>query len=192
MASPFTASSRRGNAWFCVGLVSSLPDIFDSGSASLSEHRSCAEQNSTPGCKVFYVPSDDSSQAHQIEGDSISHPEGGLRDQVLVFRYKGKVHAINNVSLITQILQLPRYASAAWTEDVVTNGVSSDVRILPIPSLKASRSTSRTLVLSWVLESLVRSMAGRLTCSRGEQIGPIINWEYGRFSYVPAPIRKLE
>ncbi|KAI2607622.1 uncharacterized protein GGS25DRAFT_523145 [Hypoxylon fragiforme] len=96
MASPFTASSRRGNAWFCVGLVSSLPDIFDSGSASLSEHRSCAEQNSTPGCKVFYVPSDDSSQAHQIEGDSISHPEGGLRDQVLVFRYKGKVHAINN------------------------------------------------------------------------------------------------
>ncbi|KAI1657152.1 hypothetical protein F4813DRAFT_93492 [Daldinia decipiens] len=96
MASPFSAPSRKGDAWFYVGLTSSFSDITDSGSIVLSEPRSCAEQNSAPGCKVFHVPASDSSQARQIEGDSIFRPEGGLRDQVLVFKYKGKVHAINN------------------------------------------------------------------------------------------------
>ncbi|KAG4218022.1 hypothetical protein PC116_g33498 [Phytophthora cactorum] len=98
MASPFSAPSRKGDAWFFVGLTSSFPDITDSGSAVLSESRPCAGQNSAPGCKVFHVPATDSSQARQIEGDSIFRPEGGLRDQVLVFKFKGKVHAINNVS----------------------------------------------------------------------------------------------
>ncbi|KAF3067087.1 hypothetical protein GL218_08838 [Daldinia childiae] len=96
MASPFSAPSRKGDAWFYVGLTSSFPNITDSGSTILSESSSCAEQNSAPGCKVFHVPASDSSQARQIEGDSIFHPEGGLRDQVLVFKYKSKIHAINN------------------------------------------------------------------------------------------------
>ncbi|KAI1470247.1 uncharacterized protein F4812DRAFT_416768 [Daldinia caldariorum] len=97
MASPFSAPSRKGDAWFFVGLTSSFPDITDSGSAVLSESRPCAGQDSAvPGCKVFHVPAADSSQARQIEGDSVFRPEGGLRDQVLVFKYKGKVHAINN------------------------------------------------------------------------------------------------
>ncbi|KAI8959951.1 hypothetical protein F5Y11DRAFT_349979 [Daldinia sp. FL1419] len=98
MASPFSAPSRKGDAWFYVGPASSFPDITDSGSTTLSESksRSCAEQNSAPGCKVFHVPATDASQARQIEGDSVFRPEGGLRDQVLVFKYKGKVHAINN------------------------------------------------------------------------------------------------
>ncbi|KAI0379752.1 hypothetical protein F5Y04DRAFT_259063 [Hypomontagnella monticulosa] len=96
MASPFTAPSRKGDAWFCVGLASSFPDITDSGTANLSERRPCAEQNSVSACKVFHVPATDSSQACQIEGDSILHFEGGLRDQVLIFKYKGKFHAINN------------------------------------------------------------------------------------------------
>ncbi|KAI2466365.1 hypothetical protein F4781DRAFT_405911 [Annulohypoxylon bovei var. microspora] len=94
--SVFSAPSRKGDAWFCVGLVSSFPDILNSGSASLSEQRSCAGQDSALGCKVFHVPATDSSQAYQIEGDAIFHVEEGLRDQVLVFKYKGKIHAINN------------------------------------------------------------------------------------------------
>ncbi|KAI1373648.1 hypothetical protein F4677DRAFT_213908 [Hypoxylon crocopeplum] len=96
MVSPFIASSRRGDAWFCVGLVSSFPDITDSNSTSLSERRSCADQGLVSGCKVFHVPTTDSSQAHQIEDNLIFSAEGGLRDQVLIFKYKGKVHAINN------------------------------------------------------------------------------------------------
>ncbi|KAI1137010.1 hypothetical protein F5Y05DRAFT_94285 [Hypoxylon sp. FL0543] len=96
MASWFMAPSRKGDAWFYVGLVSSFPDITDSGSTSLSQHRPCGGQDAGPGCKVFHVPATDSSQARQIDGDSIFHDEGELRDQVLVFKYKGKLHAINN------------------------------------------------------------------------------------------------
>ncbi|KAI0882740.1 uncharacterized protein GGS22DRAFT_168611 [Annulohypoxylon maeteangense] len=94
--SVFSAPSRKGDAWFCVGLVSSFPDITNSNNASLSEQRSCTGQDSVPGCKVFHVPATDSSQAHQIEGDSMFHEEGDLRDQVLVFKYNGKLHAVNN------------------------------------------------------------------------------------------------
>ncbi|KAI0012909.1 hypothetical protein F4779DRAFT_506592 [Xylariaceae sp. FL0662B] len=97
MALPFTASPRRGNAWFCVGLASSFPNITDSGSVSLSGHSdSCDGKSLEAGCKVFYVPATDSSQARQVEGDSILWPENGLRDQVLVFKYKGTIHAIDN------------------------------------------------------------------------------------------------
>ncbi|OTB01547.1 hypothetical protein M426DRAFT_63978 [Hypoxylon sp. CI-4A] len=93
---PFKSLSRKGDAWFCVGSVSSFPDIVDSGNGNISEHRSCIGQDSVPGCKVFEVPTTDSTQAHQIEGDSILHPEGGMQNQVLVFKYKGKMHAVNN------------------------------------------------------------------------------------------------
>ncbi|KAI2621100.1 hypothetical protein GGR54DRAFT_600222 [Hypoxylon sp. NC1633] len=96
MASPFAAPSRKGNAWFCVGLASSFLDITGSDGTSLAENRTHKDGNSAPGCKVFHVPAADSSEAWQVEGDSISHFEGGLGDQVLVFKYKGKVHAINN------------------------------------------------------------------------------------------------
>ncbi|KAI1459372.1 hypothetical protein F4805DRAFT_421331 [Annulohypoxylon moriforme] len=94
--SVFSAPSRKGDAWFYVGLVSSFPDTTDSSNASLSEKRSCAGQDSAPGCKVFHVPATDSSQAHQIEGDSIFLDEGDLKDQVLVFKHNGKIHAVNN------------------------------------------------------------------------------------------------
>lgn len=96
--SVFSPPSRKGDAWFNVGLVSSFPDITNSSSTSLSELRSCAGQDSAPGCKVFHVPATDSSQAHQVEDDSIFHDEGDFKDQVLVFKYNGKVHAVNNVS----------------------------------------------------------------------------------------------
>ncbi|KAI0893900.1 hypothetical protein F4806DRAFT_474825 [Annulohypoxylon nitens] len=94
--SVFSPPSRKGDAWFNVGLVSSFPDITNSSSTSLSELRSCAGQDSAPGCKVFHVPTTDSSQAHQVEDDSIFHDEGDFKDQVLVFKYNGKVHAVNN------------------------------------------------------------------------------------------------
>ncbi|KAI2616976.1 hypothetical protein GGS26DRAFT_577310 [Hypomontagnella submonticulosa] len=96
MASLFVAPSRKGDAWFCAGLASSFPDITVSGSVRLSERRPCAEQKSVPGCKVFRVPATDTSQAYKIEDDSVSQFEAGLPDQVLIFKYRGKIHAINN------------------------------------------------------------------------------------------------
>lgn len=61
------------------------------------------------GCKVFHVPKDDSSAATEVlVHNSDAPPEvGGLRDQVLVFQYKAKFHAINHVSRIRTPAYLP-------------------------------------------------------------------------------------
>ncbi|KAI0478703.1 hypothetical protein GGR56DRAFT_631376 [Xylariaceae sp. FL0804] len=97
MALPFLVPSRKGDAWFFVGLASSFPDITEPGSESLYEHQPCKHGDTAPGCKVFEVPPNDSSQAVQIEGDDmVSHDGAALKDQVLVFQYKGKMHAIDN------------------------------------------------------------------------------------------------
>ncbi|KAI0599337.1 hypothetical protein F4775DRAFT_121669 [Biscogniauxia sp. FL1348] len=97
MALPFTVRSRLGDAWFSVGLTSSFPNIKESGGVILHEPQSCGRDNSLPGCKVFHVPSTDSTQAHQVEADAVLSQNGAmLQDQVLVFQYQGKFHAVDN------------------------------------------------------------------------------------------------
>lgn len=101
--SPFS-SSRAGNAWFHVGSASSFPNITANDTAQISEHRPCSSADeSLQGCKVFHVPKEDSSRATEVPLDgSVAPPEaGGLRDQVMVFQYNGKFHAVNHVSCIT-------------------------------------------------------------------------------------------
>jgi hypothetical protein len=99
---PFRGSNRRGDAWFSVGLASSFPDITDPGASTVSDLRFCG-QDLAPSCKVFQVPRADSALAGEVtfaygavEGASTAKD---LKDQVLVFQYKGKFHAVNNVSL---------------------------------------------------------------------------------------------
>ncbi|KAI1304760.1 hypothetical protein F5Y03DRAFT_356943 [Xylaria venustula] len=93
----FTAPSRKGDAWFFAGLTSSFPNLTGSGTDILHESRLCKNGESIPGCKVFRIPSSDSSQGEQIEGDDmISHDGTALADQVLIFRYKGKIYAVDN------------------------------------------------------------------------------------------------
>lgn len=97
--SPFMTSNRRGDAWFSVGLASSFPDITDSDS-TVSELRFC-DQDLARGCKVFHVSRTDSSLAAEIdqsEAAGAGSSSSELRDQVLIFRYRGKFHAVNNVS----------------------------------------------------------------------------------------------
>lgn len=69
------------NAWHLVGLVSSFPDISqdDNGCKVL------------PGCKTLSIPK--SENADQAKRNRLSD----LNDQVLVFKYKGFMHAIDNV-----------------------------------------------------------------------------------------------
>ncbi|KAI3331846.1 hypothetical protein HD806DRAFT_478476 [Xylariaceae sp. AK1471] len=94
---PFIAPSRKGDAWFFAGVTSGFPDFTESGAHVLHEPRLCGNGESVPGCKVFQVPSGDSSQAQQIEEDAMTSLNGdALQDQVLVFRYKGKFHAVDN------------------------------------------------------------------------------------------------
>jgi hypothetical protein len=99
--SPFMTSNRRGDAWFSVGLASSFPDITDSD-GTVSELRFCG-QDLVTGCKVFHVSRADSSQAAEVDQSDVAGAESSsseLKDQVLVFRYRDKFHAVNNVSPI--------------------------------------------------------------------------------------------
>lgn len=94
---PFSRS-QGGNAWFRVGLASSFPNITSEDEDNIAHARPCGSEAVTaPGCKVFYVPKEDSSLANQVTLDDSGTPSepGSLRDQVLVFQYKGKFHAIN-------------------------------------------------------------------------------------------------
>ncbi|KAK0759464.1 hypothetical protein N5P37_007652 [Trichoderma harzianum] len=94
----FDAPSRLGAEWFSVGLASSFPD---SGldDDNLAKYRTCSEEY-RPGCKVFQVPREDSSQRAEVlidqDGDLESSDLKGLKDQVLVFKYRGKFHAVDH------------------------------------------------------------------------------------------------
>lgn len=108
MASFFNPFSRSkgGDAWFSVGLTSSFPNITADDGENIAHMRLCNKSNvERPGSKVFHVPKEDSTLASEVTlGNLDAPPEaGGLRDQVLVFQYKEKFHAINHVShLCTQ------------------------------------------------------------------------------------------
>ncbi|KAI0548589.1 hypothetical protein F4679DRAFT_313566 [Xylaria curta] len=93
----FNAPSRKRDAWFFAGLVSSFPNLAESGTHVLDEQRLCGNGEYLPGCKVYHVSAGDGSQAEQIEGDAMSlHSGAALQDQVLIFQYQGKIHAVDN------------------------------------------------------------------------------------------------
>ncbi|KAI1265048.1 hypothetical protein F5Y18DRAFT_387005 [Xylariaceae sp. FL1019] len=88
---------QTGDTWFCAGLASSFADITEPVIEGLYEAQPCGNDKVSPGCKVFAVPSGDGSKASQIEGDDMtSHNGDALQDQVLIFQYKGKFHAVDN------------------------------------------------------------------------------------------------
>ncbi|KAF1833950.1 hypothetical protein BDW02DRAFT_630766 [Decorospora gaudefroyi] len=92
---PFSRSSRAGDAWFCVGSVSSYPNIDEC--TRVAEHRPCGEK-SVPGCRVFHIPRHDSSEATEVAIDDWKDPDmgGDTKDQVMVFQYKGRFVAVNH------------------------------------------------------------------------------------------------
>lgn len=94
----FTRDSRSGDAWFSAGPSTSYPNITASGSTPLSAQLPCQERVAL-SCKVFYVPSDDSSQAKEIDQSSSEGLPADLKDQVVVFRYQGDFHAVDHVSI---------------------------------------------------------------------------------------------
>jgi len=51
----------------------------------------------TQACRAFTIPKTAGPQDAAVEAD-INLPGEDLKDQVLVFKYKGKVHAIDHVS----------------------------------------------------------------------------------------------
>lgn len=114
---PLPGRARGGDAWFPAGLASSFPDVTAEDSGNLAEPRPCgaAAQTGAAGCRVFHVPRRDGSGAAEVELGQLEPPEaGGLKDQVLVFRYRGKFHAVNHVSRGVLLLLLLR---AAWAPE---------------------------------------------------------------------------
>ncbi|KAI1197493.1 hypothetical protein F5X97DRAFT_301736 [Nemania serpens] len=94
---PCVASSRNGDAWFFAGHTSSFPNLTEPGADGLREPRPCKNGGSVLGCKVFHIPSSDISQAYEVDGESMTSHDGATsRDQVLIFQYRGKIHAIDN------------------------------------------------------------------------------------------------
>lgn len=75
---PFT---RATAAWHPVGLASEFPSIDD-------------DARIVPRCKAFNIPKTNSA----IEPVEDIDLPGELKDQVLVFKYKGKYHAVDHVS----------------------------------------------------------------------------------------------
>lgn len=136
----FRQSSRLGDAWFPVGLASSFPDIgIDEVDGDLSAPRLC-DTNHKPGCKVFCVPATNSPERKEVPITSQDAAEGAdLKDQVLVFRYRGKFHAVDHVSVLPE-------------EEVESvnraDGLDSDVLIRLTLCQRAHRLTLKTLVLS--------------------------------------------
>ncbi|KAF7917884.1 uncharacterized protein EAE98_009912 [Botrytis deweyae] len=90
---PFVGTSRSGDAWFLAGPTSSFPNITASGDTVLSDRLPC-KGSFAPGCKVFHVPVTNSPQAVEVELDDAV--AAGLKEQVIVFQYQGKFHAVDH------------------------------------------------------------------------------------------------
>lgn len=109
----------KGAGWTFVGRTSEFPDVDGLDENNLAEKRPCkngsrngaANEEVLPGCKVFRIPrtaagpsvvveDGDAAIVEEIAPEDAGAPEHmkGMRDQVLVFRYKGKFHAVDNVS----------------------------------------------------------------------------------------------
>lgn len=112
-------SSSASDDWFFVGLASSFPNITDSSEKyfKLAWPQSCSSYTSSshdphakvPGCKVFH-PKSTTAEATPgtssptttttVEEINIDNAPGEdawlMREQVLVFQYKGSFHAVDH------------------------------------------------------------------------------------------------
>ncbi|RJE24024.1 hypothetical protein PHISCL_03618 [Aspergillus sclerotialis] len=83
MFNPFRKPARSGG-WHLVGLESTFPDI------ALDNGTDCQV---TTSCKAFNIPKTNSPEnPPQVDLGQT----GDLKDQVLVFKYKGNIHAIDH------------------------------------------------------------------------------------------------
>ena len=158
--------SRQGAQWTLVGRTSEFPDV-DDDAGNLAKHRVC-NTKSIPGCKAFHIPKEDVSSSKEVEigDDALGKP---LTDEVLIFQYKGKFHAVDHVSkyqnpwcMVTDKNSLVHIASFLFRE----------VHLLIL----------RTLVLRSVWVFHVLSMTGLLIYSQACLTVVVTSLRLGRFS----------
>lgn len=115
-SSPSPRTSRPGDDWFFAGRVSSFPDITNSSEPyfKLVWPQPCKAAGSkdtatskVPGCKIFHpkatttqpsaTPVPPAATVEEIDTDAAAGEDAWLmREQVLVFRYKGTFHAVDH------------------------------------------------------------------------------------------------
>lgn len=108
-SSPSPHPSRQVDDWFFAGLASSFPNITDSSEPyfKLVWPQPCkaaaaapgsVETTKVPGCKIFHPKAaETSSPVEQIDTDAAAGEDAWLmKEQVLVFRYKGRFHAVDH------------------------------------------------------------------------------------------------
>ena len=103
---PFLSSNQNGkSAWFCAGAALDFPNIQPPEDAAevISTPRRCGDARSMPGCKIFHVAEDAATaktEATEVSmGDVVlAENTDALKDQVLVYRYKGRFIAVDHVS----------------------------------------------------------------------------------------------
>ncbi|KAL4996458.1 hypothetical protein BDV10DRAFT_110968 [Aspergillus recurvatus] len=78
---PFFRSAKADAAWHRVGLLSDFPEISSDSDCQV-----------TSSCKAFRIAAGTTEKPVETDIDV----PGDLKDQVLVFRYKGNVHAIDH------------------------------------------------------------------------------------------------
>lgn len=103
-------AATEETAWHAIGLLSSFRDISQDGERSAV----------LPGCKTVSIGQADKAQRTNRLSD--------LGDQVLVFKYKGFLHAIDN-------------ARSVWDFELVAVGLLS----LAMPSFVVSAETGECL-----------------------------------------------
>ncbi|KAL2122258.1 hypothetical protein VTJ04DRAFT_2713 [Mycothermus thermophilus] len=105
---PFRSRIPPENAWFPVGRASSFPEVGVSKdeeqpklcslmNTAHNSNNSDEATNSTQHvpCKVFHVPRTDPTQRTEVELP-IEEGSQDMTDQVLVFKFRGKIHAIDH------------------------------------------------------------------------------------------------
>ncbi|VUC33964.1 unnamed protein product [Clonostachys rosea] len=100
------AQSRPDTSWHFVGQASAFPNVTSDKASSLTETYPCGggreseQDSSATGCKVFFVSDEKDSDATPVDlNDPIKAVE--LKNQVLIFQYNGKFHAVDHSALST-------------------------------------------------------------------------------------------
>jgi|SRR5687768_486507 hypothetical protein len=115
---PLSYFSRSPNSWFNAGSVSSFPNIDpEVDSADLSQPRESKCEGGpprVPGCKVFSISREDGARGKEVtvqsgalEWDEDDENKEDLKDQVMIFRYRGKFFAVDHVRSLLELCSLP-------------------------------------------------------------------------------------
>lgn len=146
-------SVRPSNTWFFAGLSSEFSDIQPTETdvvKTIAASGACAGAESVPGCKVFHVSEDYGPSGPAVverTAETAIEDISTLKGEVLVFRYKGKIHAVDHVRIMLSLFQISPLQLLICFADTERNALMHRS-----PFLMHTCSTLKTLELFSALE----------------------------------------